>query len=515
MAKNALISVYDKTNIEEMATFLNKNDYTIYSTGGTFKKMAKLDLGPGLVDIAKYTESPEICNGRVKTLHPKIFGGLLGKRNNENHVSDLESINGIFFDLVIVNLYPFVQTINDPQNTEEDILEQIDIGGHSLIRAAVKNYKQVSVLTSPCQYDSFMKDSDDNNYSYAQEAINHIMKYDIAINNWFNNDNNKIGHSYDFCEKMKYGLNPYMKPAAVYLQNDQEAPYSVLNGNPGYINLLDANNAIRLVLEVQQVLGTKCCASFKHNSPAGVYANYSNDLYPVDILKNTRNIDPKSSFGDFIGFSGAIDEPFANQLKKYVSDGIIAYDYQQEALDIIKTKKSGNYVIMKQQELVNKMEFRDVNGVTLVQPSNNEVLVLEELMNSKQININQDIPDYVLKDMILGFITLKYTQSNCICFVYNGQVIGIGAGQQNRVDCIEIAGKKANDWLRRNDKTPQNITLVSDAFMPFADNVQKAHEYNVKYIAQPGGSMRDNEIEEECKKLNIGMIFTGKRVFTH
>ena len=204
-----------------------------------------------------------------------------------------------------------------------------------------------------------------------------------------------------------------------------------------------------------------------------------------------------------------------NQLKKYVSDGIIAYDYENKALDIIKTKKSGNYVIMKQQELVNKMEFRDVNGVTLVQPSNNEVLVLEELMNSKQININQDIPDYVLKDMILGFITLKYTQSNCICFVYNGQVIGIGAGQQNRVDCIEIAGKKAHDWLKRNNKMPQNITLVSDAFMPFADNVQKAHEFNVKYIAQPGGSMRDNEIEEECKKLNIGMIFTGKRVFTH
>lgn len=515
MTKNALISVYDKTNIEELASFLNKNNYTIYSTGGTFKKLSQLDLGPGLIDIAKYTQSPEICDGRVKTLHPKIFGGLLGKRNNENHVSDLESINGIFFDLLIVNLYPFIQTINDPQNTEEDILEQIDIGGHSLIRAAVKNYKQVSVLTSPCQYDSFMKDNNDNNYYYAQEAINHIMKYDIAINNWFNNDNNKIGHSYDFCEKMKYGLNPYMKPAAVYLQNDQEAPYSVLNGNPGYINLLDANNAIRLVLEVQQVLGTNCCASFKHNSPAGVYANYSNDMYPVDILKNTRNIDPKSSFGDFIGFSGTIDEPFGNQLKKYVSDGVIAYDYQQEALDIIKTKKSGNYVIMKQQELVNKMEFRDVNGVTLVQPSNNEVLVLEELMNSKQINISQDIPDYVLKDMILGFITLKYTQSNCICFVYDGQVIGIGAGQQNRVDCIEIAGKKARDWLRRNDKLPLNITLVSDAFMPFADNVQKAHEYNVKYIAQPGGSLRDNEIEEECKKLNIGMIFTGKRVFTH
>ena len=173
---------------------------------------------------------------------------------------------------------------------------------------------------------------------------------------------------------------------------------------------------------------------------------------------------------------------------------------------------------MQQEEIVNKIEYRDVNGVTLTQPSNDEVLVLEELMNSKQVNINQDVPDYVLKDMILGFITLKYTQSNCICYVYNGHVIGIGAGQQNRVDCIEIAGKKANDWLKRNDlldKMPLDITLVSDAFMPFADNVQKAHEYNVKYIAQPGGSMRDDEIIEECKKLNIGMIFTGKRVFTH
>ena len=519
MTKNALISVYDKTYIEELAIFLNNNGYTIYSTGGTYKQLDKLNLKQGLIDIANYTQSPEICDGRVKTLHPKIFGGLLGKRNNEAHVKDLESINGIFFDLVVVNLYPFIQTINDPQNTEEDILEQIDIGGHSLIRACVKNYKQVSILTSPSQYTQFIEcdDNNDNNYYYAQEAINHIMKYDIAINNWFN-DETKIGVSYDYLKKMKYGLNPYMKPAAVYLQNDQKPPYTIINGSPGYINLLDANNAIRLVLEVQQVLGTHCCASFKHNSPAGVYANYSNDVYPLDILQKTRNIDPKSSFGDFIGFSGTIDIPFANQLKKYVSDGIIAFDYDLNALDIIKTKKSGNYVIMQQEEIVNKMEYRDVNGVTLTQPSNDEVLVLEELMNSKQVNINQDVPDYVLKDMILGFITLKYTQSNCICYVYNGHVIGIGAGQQNRVDCIEIAGKKANDWLKRNDlldKMPLDITLVSDAFMPFADNVQKAHEYNVKYIAQPGGSMRDDEIIEECKKLNIGMIFTGKRVFTH
>jgi len=520
MTKNALISVYDKTCIEHLANYLTTNGYTIYSTGGTYNKLADLGLGVSLINISEYTQSPEICDGRVKTLHPKIFGGLLGKSDNESHVKDLDSINGIFFDIVVVNLYPFEQTINDPQNTEEDILEQIDIGGHSLIRASVKNYKQVTILTSPSQYTQFMEGGNNNNnknYYYAQEAINHIMKYDIAINNWFN-DADKIGVSYDFFEKMKYGLNPYMKPAAVYLQNNQKPPYTIINGNPGYINLLDANNAIRLVLEVQQVLGTHCCASFKHNSPAGVYANYSNEVYPVDILQKTRNIDPKSSFGDFIGFSGTIDIPFASQLKKYISDGIIAFDYELNALDIIKTKKSGNYVIMQQEEIVNKIEYRDVNGVTLTQPSNDEVLVLEELMNSKQVNINQDVPDYVLKDMILGFITLKYTQSNCICYVYNGHVIGIGAGQQNRVDCIEIAGKKANDWLKRNDlldKMPLDITLVSDAFMPFADNVQKAHEYNVKYIAQPGGSIRDDEIIEECKKLNIGMIFTGKRIFTH
>jgi len=516
MSKNALISVYDKTHLEYLATYLDDNGYTIYSTGGTYTILEK--IVKNVINIADYTKSPEICDGRVKTLHPKIFGGLLGKRDTESHVKDMESINAIFFDLVVVNLYPFEETLKDLKNTELDILEQIDIGGHSLIRASVKNYKQVTILTNPIQYRHFMEVGQSiNNVSYAKEAINHIMKYDIAINNWFN-EPDKIGICYDFESGLKYGLNPYMKPAGVYRPNNTSPPYSILNGNPGYINLLDANNAIRLVLEVQQQLGTLCCASFKHNSPAGVYTDYSASLKPVDILQKTRDIDPKSSFGDFIGFSGTMDKYMALQLKKYVSDGIIGYDYEPDALDLIKCKKAGTYIIMKQQELVNKIEYRDVNGVTLTQPSNNMVLSVGELLACNKVNIDQDVPERVLKDMILGFITLKYTQSNSICFVYDGHVIGIGAGQQNRVDCIEIAGNKAKIWLERHNLTdtiPLDITLVSDAFMPFPDNVQKAHEYNVKYIAQPGGSVRDNLIKDECEKLNIGMIFTGKRVFTH
>jgi len=503
--KRALISVTNKLHLDYLAPKLESMNYIIYSTGGTYKYLNKIiKNNDNIIPLARYTESPEILGGRVKTLHPKIFSGLLAKKNNEKHLDDMLFSNAKFFDTLVVNLYPFEDTIKNTDN-EEEIIEQIDIGGHSLLRAGIKNYKFVSVLSCPFQYKDFIEGNKDN-LQLAKEGIKNIMDYDIAINNWFNKDN--IGVSYNKVNDLKYGLNPYMKPSSIYVKKDNIAPYNIINGNPGYINFLDANNAIKLAIEVKETLGLNCCASFKHNSPAGVSLF---DRSSKITFLNTRNIDPKSSFGDFIGYSGLVDIDMANEIKKCVSDGIIASCYDNKSIKILKKKKNNNYIVMKQSYILKKeQEFRDVNGVTLVQPYNDCILTPEEI-DETDGRFNDDIK----RDMILGFITLKYTQSNSVCFIYQGKVIGIGAGQQNRVDCVRLAGDKAKEWLERNNIKDAELILVSDAFFPFSDNIDVANEYNVKYIAQPGGSVRDNEVEERCNKYGIKMYYTGKRVFMH
>ena len=506
--KTALISVFDKKNLNILIPFLERNNYHIYSTGGTLNKINEYVENKSIVySISDYTQYPEICNGRVKTLHPRIYGGILGLRDNPDHVDDLKEIRAKFFDLIVVNLYPFEKVLEE-KPSEDILLENIDIGGHTLLRAGSKNYKYISVLSSPSQYQDFM-DQKLTNLSLAKDAFTIAMKYDIAINNWIT-EGDTIGTTYNKIQPIKYGLNPYMQPAYIYGKNGGNAPFTILNGNPGYINLLDAYYAIHLVLEVKEQLSVECCASYKHNSPAGV-AITTEDKDAGTTFLEARNIDPKSSFGDFIGYSGIVDEGMATKLKKYVSDGIIAADYTAEALEILKTKKKGAYIILKQSELPTGMEYRDVNGVTLMQPSNMSVLNRDTILGISNENIRND--------MALGYITMKYTQSNSVCFVSKGKVIGIGAGQQNRVDCINIAGKKAKNWIMRRlgieIRAEDDIVMVSDAFLPFPDNVESAAEYNVKYILQPGGSIRDKEIQYACTKHNIVMVCTNLRAFTH
>ena len=426
--KRCIISVFNKQNLDKLVPFLEQNNYIIYSTGGTMKEVLKyIKDKTKVISISDYTESPEICDGRVKTLHPKIFGGLLGLRTNRYHLSDIMSINAEFFDLVVVNLYPFEKVLNENPLNEDTLLENIDIGGHTLLRAASKNYKFIDVLSDPSQYNAFILNNT-NKKELARYAMSKIMKYDIAINNWFNmEDNETIGVSYDKVRPMKYGLNPYMKPSNIYKKNGQSVPFEVLNGNPGYINLLDVQYAIRLVTEVKSQLNIDCCASFKHNSPAGVAIGKT----PSSAFIKARDIDPKSSFGDIISYSGEVNKNMAWFLKKCVSDGIVAFNYTDEALNLLKKKKKGNYLILKQENIHNGIEFRDVNGVTLTQPTNDSILSRKKL---------SDVPINIQDDMILGYITLKYTQSNCVCYVYEGKVIGIGSGQQNRVDCVKLAG---------------------------------------------------------------------------
>ena len=537
LIKNALISVYNKENLDELIIYLEQENFHIYSNGDTLIKILELVINKNIVfSIYNYTKSPAICDGQIQILHPKILAGILGVKNNPLHVDDLDYIDAIFFDLVVVNLdlldlddfqeYQNSDTCNISNNFENinNIQENINIDQHTILRAACKNYKTLDILSHPLQYNDFIEGTT-NRRQLAKQAFKQVMNYDIIINNWLNddNDNETIGVVYNKQLTLKHGSNPYMKPSFIYTKNNNQLPFEILNGNPDYINLLDINYAIHLVLEVKNILNKNCCTCFKDNSPTGVsiihklsmneYNFYNSNKMDLStaasMFLSTRNIDPVSSFGDIIGYSGKVDKEMALIIKKFVSNGIVAFDYSDDAIEILKTKNKNEYLIIKQQKISQDMEFRDINGISLYQPKNISILDKDLL---------KDLTENIQNNMILGFITLKYTQSSSACFVYNNKVIGICCGQQNMLDSIKIAGDKAQIWMMKHNlyiNREKNIILVLDDMLQSIDTIDLASEYNVQYILQPGGSMRDNEIMSECIKQKIDMVLTNTKISTH
>lgn len=585
--KLALISVSDKSNIIPLSKFLLDNDYHIISTGGTYNHLYEnIEQKDRLCDVKDFTGFPEILNGRVKTLHPNIYGGILYDPNITSHNKDLDKIKQI--DTVIVNLYPFNEVKNKTDNREE-IIENIDIGGVSLIRAASKNYKNVSILTDPNQYEYFM-----NNYinignirmELALRGFEHVTEYDQSITNYF--DNKIRFRKYTETRTIKYGCNPYQTESFISTINNNKFPIKILNGNPGYINYLDSFNSWLLVNEASNLLNTIVATSFKHNTPAGVAISGSEltddeillyDLCNHNNLSNVarafvkaRNCDALSSFGDFIAISSVVDESCANLIKREVSDGIIALGYTDEALKILKQKKKGKYCILQGEKNIDysRIEHREIMGLCISQHCNNEMI--NDSYFEKVPTKNNIIDIEKRNDLLLATITLKYTPSNSIAIANDGRVIGIGAGQQNRVDCIKLAGSKAhiyilkthpkvlklmklfktgvkrqdkinaivkyiNDvlavtchsWLGLFEESPDVLTvkekddylekykmvLSSDGFFPFRDNIDYANKYNIGYIMNPGGSICDNIIVDACDEYNIFMALSGKRLFLH
>lgn len=388
--------------------------------------------------------------------------------------------------------------------------------------------------------------------------------------------------------ELKYGCNPNQKPSRIYMENGADLPIKVLNGKPGYINFLDAFNGWQLVKELKEATGHPAATSFKHVSPAGAaiglpLSDVEKKIYWVDDLGDlsplacayarARGADRMSSFGDFISLSDVCDVDTANMIKREVSDGVIAPGYEPEALEILKTKKKGNYNIIKIDPAYkpDPIERKQVFGITFEQ-GRNEMPIDEDFLG-KLVTENKDVPEDARRDLIIALITLKYTQSNSVCYVKGGQAIGIGAGQQSRIHCTRLAGQKADNWLLRQcpkvlnlpfkenvgrpnrdnaidvymsddyadvledgqwqqffTEQPEPLTreekrewldkmdgvaLGSDAFFPFSDNVQRAHRSGVKYIAQPGGSIRDDLVIEACNEYGIAMYFSGMRLFHH
>lgn len=467
--KTAIISVFDKTNIIPLVNYLLQNDFLILSSGGTYKHLCENICSEKIITIESYTGFPEILGGRVKTIHPKIAAGILAT-DKDSDIKNLYDHEIYKIDLVVCNLYPFKDIISK-SHTNDEAIENIDIGGVTLIRAAFKNYHFVTILTNPEQYSSYINNKDmlshhNNNFKLAISAMEYVSNYDIDITQYFSNnciifekyqiDNNII--------QLKYGCNPHQNNAFVTSVKDIPFPIQVLNGKPGYINFMDAIQSWCLVCELSFLIKKIVVTSFKHTTPAGVGTPRPldiiyNKLYDIDVnnLNETstafirsRTADPLSSFGDFIAISGTVDEQTALLIKREVSDGIIAFNYTPKAFNILKNKKNGNYIIMRGDpyiidNLQNKNEKRELNGICFKQDINNEYTSEKYFKNVP--TEKKDIIENIKEDLIIANTTLKYTPSNSIVYAYEGQVIGVGAGQQNRVDCVKLAGEKAKKWF--------------------------------------------------------------------
>jgi phosphoribosylaminoimidazolecarboxamide formyltransferase/IMP cyclohydrolase len=590
--KLALLSVYEKNGIVDLARFLSSNDYTIISTGGTAKHLRANNIA--ITDLAEYTKNPEILSGRVKTLHPSIYAGILNIRDNDDHRQQMVDLDLSNIDLVAVNLYPFEKVVKLSPNDKATCIENIDIGGVCLLRAAAKNHESVYVLSSPGQYDQFRNNQEEIcRKKLAIEAYSATCSYDMAIRDWMAGETNAITRRYLPEKQLKYGCNPNQTKAMILSAGNMGLPFKVLNGQPGYINVLDAINAWYLVREIRESLGMDAAASFKHVSPAGVALGYPLTEYESTLFKigtvgsNTdrndisnitaaylraRNCDPKSSFGDFISVNAKVDITLANVIKNCVSDGIIAPSYDDDALEILRQKKKGAFIVLKMDPRATKsaVEYREYLGLVLSQTANLYTPTKNDLIDIA--TKNKGVSETVKNDMVMSLITLKYTQSNSVGYAYRGQMIGIGAGQQSRIDCVRLARMKAETWfLRRHpriqefkfvdgvkrqerinaiiqfiedDFTPieynmwkqqfaevpilftsterktylsyvDNVILASDAFFPFRDSIDKASKIGVKYIVQPGGSIADESVIKACDEYDMIMVKTGMRLFHH
>jgi phosphoribosylaminoimidazolecarboxamide formyltransferase / IMP cyclohydrolase len=470
----AILSVYDKTGLLDLAKGLIKNNVRLLASGGTAKLIR--EAGFSVEDVSAITKAPEMLSGRVKTLHPAVHAGILARdlASDEKDLAD-QNINKV--DYVVCNLYPFKDTVAKINVTIPEAVEEIDIGGVTLIRAAAKNHSRVTILSDPEDYHTFLQELDkghdipeDSRQKYALKAFEHTADYDAAISDFFRKQ--YAGNGVQQLS-LRYGANPHQKPASAFVR-DGTLPFKVLGGSPGYINLLDCLNAWPLVKELKQALGLPAAASFKHVSPAGAaiavpLSEKERQVYMVDDIEGinssglaqayarARGADRMSSFGDVIALSDEVDVPTAKIISREVSDGVIAPSFSPEALEILKKKKGGKYLVLQIDDTYEPpaQETRTVYGISLTQGRNDVKISPQDTFTSIiRPKDSGRLSDSALRDLTVATIAVKYTQSNSVCYALNGQVIGLGAGQQSRIHCTRLAGDKADNWwMRFHDRT--------------------------------------------------------------
>lgn len=505
MKKLALISVSDKTKIIDFTAALIKNGYEIVATGNTAKLLKDNNLT--VTEISSLTGFPEIFDGRVKTLHPKVFGGILFRRDNAHDITQANENQILPIDIVCVNLYPFVKTISNLNSTLEDIIENIDIGGPSLVRASAKNYKYVSILTNPEQYDSFIDELDKGEVSentrkkLAVEAFSHTANYDTHIANFleaeFEEPQSYIRINEKLNYTLRYGENPHQSASVFGNFNDY---FEVFHGKEiSYNNILDLVSAVELCED----LGEVSCTIIKHNNPAGAAtANTNLEAYNLAL-----KCDPVSSFGGIVAFNREVDAETAEELNKIFLEIVCAPSFSSKALELLKKKKDRRLVIKKKNILNSSKSFRSIPGGVLAQDS--DIILLNE--SELKFVTDKKPSETELKDLKFAWKVAKHTKSNAIVYVKNNSTLGVGAGQMSRIDSAKIAVMKAKE--HGLDLT--GSVAASDAFFPFADGLSEIIKYGAVSVIQPGGSVRDQEVIDEANKSNISMVFTGIRHFKH
>jgi len=510
--KRALISVSDKTNVVWFAEELSKLNYEIISTGGT--KRVLDENGIKTISIDEVTGFPEILNGRVKTLHPKVHGGLLSLRNNENHIKEVKENAIEYIDLVCVNLYPFKETISKPDTTFDQAIEQIDIGGPSMLRSAAKNYQFVTVVTDQKDYEKVIEEIRVNGDTTLQtkkhlsaKVFRKTAQYDSIIANYLTEELDIVNPeavtlSFDFHQPLRYGENPHQEASLYKTCKNEYSPLEseMLNGKPlSYNNIQDANAAINILKEFSK----PTVVGLKHMNPCGVgTAENINDAF-----EKAYQSDPVSIFGGIVALNRTVNKDLAEEMNKIFLEIIIAPDYTNDALEVLKKKKNLRVLKMSTSaENIDTNQIVTVNGGVLFQNLDHYIVDKDDLETvTKAIPTKED-----LEELYFAWKVVKHVKSNAIVITKGTKTVGIGAGQMNRVGAAKIA----LEWAKEHGHT-KNLTLSSDAFFPFDDVVRLANEYGVTKIIQPGGSIRDKDSIAACNELGIKMVFTKNRHFKH
>ncbi|WP_435236817.1 bifunctional phosphoribosylaminoimidazolecarboxamide formyltransferase/IMP cyclohydrolase [Psychromonas sp. PT13] len=523
--KRALISVSDKTGIVEFARELADKGVEILSTGGTCKLLA--DNNIKVTEVSDYTGFPEMMDGRVKTLHPKVHGGILARRGIDEAVMADNGIEAI--DMVVVNLYPFAETVARPDCSLEDAIENIDIGGPTMVRAAAKNHKDVAIVVNASDYSRILDEMNQNNgslvyktrFDLAIAAYEHTAQYDGMIANYFGTmvpsyGENKEGDeaskfprtvNMQFQKKqdMRYGENSH-QAAAFYVENDiQEASVSTATQLQGkalsYNNIADTDSALECVKEFAE----PACVIVKHANPCGVAVAGS----ILDAYEGAYKTDPTSAFGGIIAFNRELDAVTAEAItSRQFVEVIIAPSVSKEAAEIVATKK--NLRLLECGEWTTKtteFEIKRVNGGLLVQDRDQGMVTLDDL---KVVSKRQPT-ESEMNDLLFSWKVAKFVKSNAIVYVKNNETVGVGAGQMSRVYSAKIAGIKAAD----ENLVVEGSVMASDAFFPFRDGIDAAAEAGISCVIQPGGSMRDDEVIAAADEHGMAMVFTGMRHFRH
>ena len=507
--KKALISVFDKKNLKDLLKILTKHKIEIISSGGTYKEIQKLKFK--CLEVSEYTGSPEILDGRVKTLHPKIHAGILSKRNNRSHSKDLKNNNFEEIDLVIVNFYPFEKTLVQTNNHLK-IIENIDVGGPTMVRAAAKNYNDVTVITSSDQYSELINEIEKNKGStsiefrekMALEAFSETAYYDAVISDYFNKikKNNfpkkKIIYG-NLIEKLKYGENPHQQ-AAVYSKTQSLNIKQIHGKQLSYNNYNDIFSALTISKSLPKNSGT---VIIKHANPCGV----SIDKDSLKSYQLALACDPVSAFGGIVSCNYKVNKTLAMELNNIFLEVVIANGFDPEALKVLKNKKNLRLIDATSFTMKNLLRFNSANESFLIQSEDIEKFNIKnfKIVSKKKPTKSQ------LKNLLFAFNICRYVKSNAIVLASQEATVGIGSGQPSRLDSCQIAIDKMNKFQNLNEE----VVAASDAFFPFVDGIEKLVQSGVTAVIQPSGSIRDKEIIKFANQTNTILVFSKTRHFRH